>query len=179
MSYKALAASILANSVFSKEASRAVATKAASSAQQFALLMQCFLSEDSRLIQRSAWCVSQAARLAPDLIKPYIPQLVQQLQRPDASGTVIRNCARILEETEIPEAFHGPVMNTCFQLVTTPGTAVAIKAFSLTILYNLSSGYPDILPELQLIIEEQWETETAAFRSRGKKILAGIQKQKR
>jgi hypothetical protein len=42
----------------------------------------------------------------------------------------------------------------------------------LTILSNLSKEHPDILAELKLIIEEQWEHSTPAFRSRAKKILA-------
>ncbi|MEI9912474.1 MAG: hypothetical protein WDO71_24170 [Bacteroidota bacterium] len=45
------------------------------------------------------------------------------------------------------------------------------KAFSLTILQNLSRLYPEIRNEIKVIIEERWEHETAAFRSRAKKIL--------
>jgi hypothetical protein len=48
---------------------------------------------------------------------------------------------------------------------------VAIKAFALTVLQNLSAVYPDIKPELKLIIEERWPHETAAFHSRARKIL--------
>jgi hypothetical protein len=48
---------------------------------------------------------------------------------------------------------------------------IAVKAFSLTILSHLAADYPDIRGELKLIIEEQWEHSTAAFRSRAKKVL--------
>jgi hypothetical protein len=50
-------------------------------------------------------------------------------------------------------------------------TPIAVKAFSLTILSNLSAAYPEIRGELKLIIEEQWEQSTPAFRSRAKKVL--------
>ena len=45
------------------------------------------------------------------------------------------------------------------------------KAFSLTVLQHLAALYPDIKPELRLVIEEQWEQAAPAFRSRAKKIL--------
>jgi hypothetical protein len=62
-------------------------------------------------------------------------------------------------------------MNSCFELIAEHTTPVAIKAFSLTVLDQLAASYPEIKPELKLIIEERWEHETAAFRSRAKKIL--------
>jgi hypothetical protein len=49
--------------------------------------------------------------------------------------------------------------------------ASAVKAFSLGIRDNLSKQYPEILQELKTIIEDRWDAETAAFRSRAKKIL--------
>jgi hypothetical protein len=58
-----------------------------------------------------------------------------------------------------------------FSFIETPTTPIAIKAFSLKTLQNLAKRYPEIKAELKLIIQERWETETAAFRSRGKKIL--------
>lgn len=171
-----LSAALLANPIHSKQAAQDIAQYAAASPKHFAALMNCFLSNEYRMAQRAAWSVNLAVRMDHSLIEPYIPQLVQQLPRKDVHAAVVRNAARILEEIEIPDAHHGTVMNTCFELVTTPTTPAAIKAFSLTILHTLSLRYPDIQPELKVIIEEQWDTATAAFRSRGKKILAQLSK---
>ena len=63
-------------------------------------------------------------------------------------------------------------MNLCFSFIQSHDEPVAIKAFSLTILERLLPLYPDIKNELLLIIEERWEHETAAFRSRAKRILS-------
>ena len=138
--------------------------------------MQCFLANDYRLAQRAAWSVSWATQKKPDMITPYIKDLVAQLERKDVHPAVIRNSVRVLEQLEIPEIFHGEVTNACFGFIETPSTPIAIKAFSLTTLFNLSKIYPEIKSELKLIIEENWDNETAAFRSRGKKILAAIKK---
>ena len=130
------------------------------------------MSPEYRVAQRAAWSVSWGARQAPGMIHPYLKDLVAQLRRKDVHNAVIRNSVRILEAVDIPEDLHGEVMNACFEFIETPSTPTAIKAFSLTTLYNLSKKYPEILPELKLVIHERWDTETAAFKSRGKKILS-------
>lgn len=144
--------------------------------KNFKELMQCFLSNEYRLAQRAAWSVSWAARKKPELIQPYIKDLVAQLQRTDVHAAVIRNSVRILEAIEIPKAFHGEVMNSCFAFIESYSSPIAIKAFSLTTLFNLSKIYPEIKDELKLIIEDRWENETAAFKSRGRNILKAIAK---
>lgn len=158
----------------SKEQALRIARYACSSKQRFKQLIGCFMENDYRLSQRAAWSVSWVAKMQPAMITPYIGNLVAQLQNTKAHPAVIRNTVRILQAMEIPETYHGEVMNACFQFIETPVTPVAIKAFSLSALFNLSKIYPEIKTELKLIIEERWETETAAFRSRGKKILAKL-----
>lgn len=153
-----------------------VAAYACLSARNFKELMQCFLTNDYRLAQRAAWSVSWAARSKPAMIAPHIKSLVAQLERDDVHAAVIRNSVRILEVVEIPEALQGDVMNACFKFIEIPSTPVAIKAFSLTTLFNLSKIYPEIKPELKLIIEDRMDNETAAFKSRGTKILKAMKK---
>ena len=67
-------------------------------------------------------------------------------------------------------------MNICFRFVESPAEAVAVKAFSLTVLHNLAKPYPEILPEIKLIIQEQLSRQTAAFKSRAKLFLKTVEK---
>lgn len=154
----------------SKVAALQVAAYAATSPKHFAELMRCFMSPEYRLAQRAAWSVSLAAQQAPKLIVPHIKSLVDVLTREGVHRAVVRNAVRILQQSHIPEVYHGKLMHACFGLVEAPDTPVAIKAFSLTTLYNLSKTYPEIKEELQLIINEKWEEESPAFRSRAEKF---------
>ena len=138
--------------------------------------MQCFVDKEYCIAQRVAWSVSDVAQRKPELIQPYVKEIVQQLQRTDVHPAVVRNSVHILQSIAIPEQLHGQVMNACFNFIEKPATPVAIKAFALTTLYNLSKHYPDIQQELKTIIEERMNNETAAFISRGKKILVTITK---
>lgn len=158
----------------SKTQALKISNYACSSPKHFKELMQCFLSNEYRLAQRAAWSVSWAAQNKPELITPYIKDLVAQLPRKDVHDAVIRNSVRILQQIEIPESLHGELMNYCFEFIESNSVPAAIKAFSLTTLYNLSKFYPEIKNELKLIIEERWNNETAAFKSRGKKILSQL-----
>jgi hypothetical protein len=62
-------------------------------------------------------------------------------------------------------------MDICLRYISSPDEPVAVKAFSLSILQNLSKLYPEIKNEVKLIIEERSPYETAAFHSRAKKFL--------
>ena len=162
---------ILKEKMYTKDQALTVSDYACSTPGRFKQLMECFLSNEYRLAQRAAWSVSWATRKKPALIKPYIKDLVIQLQRKDAHDAVIRNSVRILQQIDIPASLHGELMNTCFGFIGSNSAPPAIKAFSLTVLSNLAKFYPDIIHELKLIIEERWNHETAAFKSRGGKIL--------
>ena len=165
---------LLKDKLHLKEHALKITAFACSSSKNFKVLMQCFLSDEYRLAQRAAWSVSWAAKKNPDLIYPYIKELVELLPRKDVHNAVIRNSVRILQQIEIPENLHGELMNYCFMFIESPATPIAIKAFSLTTLFNLSKTYPEIKNELKLIIEEQWNNETAAFKSRGKQIIKAL-----
>jgi hypothetical protein len=153
-----------------------IADYACEKEENFKELIRCFLSKEKKLAQRAAWSVSWAARKRPDMIKFHMKDLIQVLERKDVHEAVKRNALRLLEETDIPGKFHGKAMNSCFRLLEDPSAAVAIKVLSLTVLFNLSKEYPQIGPELRLIIEDRWEHETAAFKSRGARILKTLPK---
>ena len=167
---------LLKDKIHTKEQALIVTDYACASRKNFRELMHCFLSNEYRLAQRAAWSVSWAAQEHPYLITPYIKDLIQQLPRKDVHDAVTRNSVRILQKIDIPEDLHGKLMDSCFNFIESNETPVAIKAFSLTTLFNLSKIYPDIKNELKLLVEERWEHETAAFKQRGRQILKQLSK---
>ena len=142
-----------------------------SSQKRFDELFKLFLSDEYRVVQRAAYPLSYCVRAHPEFINPHWKKLLSNLSKKGIHDAVKRNTLRLMEDIEIPEAFHGDVMNVCFGYVNTNEESIAVRAFSLTVLDNLSKKYPDIRNELKLIIEERWTHETAAFRSRARKIL--------
>jgi len=138
---------------------------------RFDELFDLFLNSEYRVNQRAAWPLSYCVIDHPHFIKKHFSQLIKNLHKPGIHDSVKRNSVRLLQHINIPKKFHGEVMDLCLHYVSSPEEPVAIKAFSLTILQNLSQEYPEIKNELKLIIEDRWPHETAAFRSRAKKFL--------
>lgn len=139
--------------------------------KRFDALMKVFLTGDDLILQRAGWPLSYCAQNNPAFVLPHLGKLLKLLQKPNVHNAVTRNIVRILQDVKIPARYQGTVMAVCFDFIASPEQPAAIKAFSLTILEHLAVSYPDIVPELKLIIEERWPYETAAFHSRAKKIL--------
>jgi hypothetical protein len=138
---------------------------------RFGELMQLFFSGEYRISQRAAWPMSYCVRNHPMLVKPWFKKMMDLLESENAQPAAKRNIVRLIQYTKIPKRYQGRLMNTCFGFIEDPEEAIAVKAFSLTVLENLSSAYPEIVPEIKTIIEARWEQETPAFRSRARKIL--------
>ena len=139
--------------------------------KKFDELFNLFLTDEYRVVQRAAWPVSYCVKAHPEFIKKHFAKLIKNLNKPGIHDSVKRNTIRLLQYVTVPEKFHGQVMDSCFRFISSPDEPVAVKAFSLTVLQILAMHYPEIKNELKLVIEERWDYETAAFKSRAKKIL--------
>jgi hypothetical protein len=149
------------------------------SQQRFDELFHIFMSGEYRVVQRSAWPLSYCAVQHPELIQKHFTDLVRQLTNNSQHQAVKRNILRLLAQVTIPESFHGDVMDLCFQYISTPEEPAAVKAFSLHILQNFALQYPDIAGEVKVIIQDEWDNESPAFRSRAKKFLESVDKKRR
>jgi hypothetical protein len=139
--------------------------------QRFDELVKLFLKGEKLITQRAGWPLSDIAIMHSEIVQKHLKQLVKNIVKPNLHNAIKRNTMRLLQHIEIPESLQGDVMNCCFNFIEDPKEAVAVKASSLAVLENLSKLYPEILPEIKLIIEARWEHETAAFKSRARKIL--------
>lgn len=138
---------------------------------RFNSLMKLFLEGEYRLTQHAAWPVSYCIHQHPEFAKRYMGKFIKLLEDSKSHPAVRRNIIRLLQFTEIPKKFQGQLMDLCFQFIQSSVEAIAVKAFALHILENMSETYPEILPELKAIIHSKWDSESPAFRSRAKKIL--------
>ena len=141
------------------------------SQSRFDELFSLFLNDEYRVVQRASWPLSYAVIDPPGLIRKHFKKLLDNLQKPGIHDAVKRNTVRLLLDVGIPTKFHGQVMDLCFNYIMSPTEPVAVKAFSLGILQNMADQYPDIIPEIRLVIEEQLPHQTAAFKDRAKAFL--------
>lgn len=161
-----------------KEHSKARCTKVVNwvggSQQRFDKLFALFLADEYRVTQRAAWPVSYCVIAHPVFINKHWKKLISNLKKPNLHDAVKRNSIRLLQHIEIPEKYQGDLMDICFKYLGSPTETLAVKVFSMTVLANLAKIYPEIKPELKLLIEDQLPDQSAGFKSRGKKILNAL-----
>jgi hypothetical protein len=142
---------------------------------RFSSLIHLFLNGSDVVTQRASWIVSYCVDAHPALIQPHLNAVIKNLQKP-VHHAVKRHTLRVLENIEIPKKFYGILADLCFKFLTSSTEPVAVKAFSMTVLYHITEKEPDLKNELKVIIEDQMPYSSPAFLSRGKKILASLNK---
>ena len=159
----------------SKENAERIAQHIGTDPDKFAELMTLFLDDGHHLTQRAAWPLSKCIDRHPELLSPYLERVILNLQTDGLPVAVKRNTVRILQEVAVPEALLGPLAEVCFQFLESGDEPIAVKVFSMTILFNITKKEPDLKNELRLLIEAQLPYGSAGFKARAKKILPHLQ----
>ena len=165
---------------FEKGQSKALTTQivgeVANSQKKMDELMECFVDGPARITQYAAWPMSDIAKKHPKLLLKYYPKLIDLLNQSGKHNAINRNIMRAFQFVVIPSKYEGRVLDVSFKLLNSSSEPVAVKAFSMTVIYNLSKKYPDIQPELEASITALMPTGSAGIKSRGGKILDALQR---
>lgn len=140
--------------------------------KRFADLVGVYLAGPYRVTQRAAWPISCCVEEFPQLIQPHLNRLLNFLKQPGTHGAVKRNTVRMLQFIDIPKKLQGRVAEICFNFLKDKKEAIAVKAFSITVLGNLAKKEPGLLNELRMVMEDQMPYATAAIRVRVRKVLS-------
>ena len=159
----------------SKILTTAKVKEVANSQKKMDELMRCFVDGPIRITQRAAWPMSDIAKKHPHLLFKYYPTLLTLLNQKDKPDAINRNILRALQFVTLPEEHEGNILDISFRLLNSPTEPVAVKAFSMTVIYNLTRKYPDIVPELKASIATLLPNGSMGIKSRGNKILKAIQ----
>jgi hypothetical protein len=155
----------------SKQQTMAIVEFIGDDPKRFAELMKLFFAGEYRLTQRAAWPMNYCAERHPKLILPYLPKLLDCLEREDMHDAVRRNVVRLLQYIEIPKRMAGKVYACCIDFIDAPDQPIAVRAFAMTVAARIAKSEPDLLNELRLIVSKHLPHATAAFRVRAKEIL--------
>ncbi len=140
--------------------------------KRFAELMKLFFAGEYRLTQRAAWPMNYCAERHPALILPYLPKLLDCLERKDMHDAVRRNVVRLLQYIEIPKRLMGRTYAHCVDLLDDADQPVAVRVFAMTVAARIAKAEPDLMNELKLIVRKHLPHSTAAFKVRARDILS-------
>ena len=133
-------------------------------------LMECFFDEDLRICQSAAMPAGMIADFDPELIIPYLEQMLINLETPHHDA-VIRNTFRTLQNIDIPEEMEGLAFEKAFDFLLNPHNAIAIRVFAMSVCGNIALKYPELKHELIPVIEEQVPHGSTGFINRASKVL--------
>ena len=161
------------NNMMSMPEAEWVATSAIENPAIFVKLYEYSFSSDKHLSFRASWTLSKVCDRYPEMIYPYLSQIVDSLAGID-NESVLRSFLRILSLTDIGKISarqQGILADFSFNQLNTGFSAIAVKAYSMEILYRLTLIYPDLANELSTSIRLLMEDGSAGITSRGRAIL--------
>ena len=138
------------------------------------------LDKDKLVSSRAMWVVGHCDDLEHERIKPFHDQLIGNLKNKDLHDGVIRGTLRLFQKHNVPKKQESFMLDLCYSYLKNPSEAIAVRAFSITVAYNISKSYPELLQELLIVLNDLSITEDgAAMRSRIKNTTKAIHKLKR
>ena len=139
------------------------------------LLITHYFAKEYRISQRSAMVLSAIFDHNPNMVKPYINQLIDGLKDNKHHVAIKRNTIRILQFVEIPEDRMSELFDLCLENIISVKEPIAVKAFSMTVLLNVCKKFPELKLEVIPILELELErNESAGVINRGKKVLKAL-----
>lgn len=160
-------------SMMSMKEAEWLATSAIDNPAIFMKLLEYSGSADKKLAFRASWTLTKVCDRIPELIYPYLPQIVETLGKLNNEST-LRSFLRILSLSDLEKIStrqHGLLTDFCFNILNSGNSAIAVKAYSMEILYNLAIIYPELANEFAASIRILMEDGSAGISARGQVII--------
>ena len=132
---------------------------------------------------KAAWALEFVSRISCTTLLPYLDQLIS-LAKEETADQAIRPFAKIFETFVLKhykKELTQPLTNSqleaiseqCFDWLITE-QKVAVKAYAMHILFLFGKETDWIHPELKIILERDFNHQSAAFKARSRHILKKI-----
>ena len=139
-------------------------------------LLEYSYSDDRKLSFRASWTLSKVFDKNPEMVQPYLQDMVEKLNSLDNESTR-RSFLRIISLAGISKMslkHHGILADHCFKAMNSGFSAIAIKAYSMEIIYRLALIYPELANELSASISMLQGEGSAGIIARGRIILGRL-----
>lgn len=163
----------MVNRMMSMKEAEWVAISAIENPAIFDRLLGYSFSDDKKLAFRASWTLTKVCDKFPELIYPHLSMIINALDKID-NESATRSFLRIISFSDMDRISgkdHGILAEVCFSLLRSGFSAIAVKAYSMEILYKLVLKYPELRNELSATISMLQPEGSAGILSRGRQIL--------
>ena len=142
---------------------------------QISELVSLAFEKDHLLSSRAMWVLGHCSDIDYNGIKPYHIKLLNNLKKKNLHNGVVRNTLRLFQDYPVPKKTESFILDKCFDYIKNPAEAIAIRAFAITVVFNIAKPYPELLSELSIVLNHLSETEDSpGIRSRVKNTIKAI-----
>lgn len=169
---------ILSGSI-SVDACRMLADAALSDGELLEQLFTLSVTEAHPVSFRASWSLTMVDEQDSESLKPMLGEMAVALPAL-TSESVIRSFLKILGRADISrleENEHGIVATCCFNWLGSPSSAVAVKVYSMELLYKLTLIYPALSGELYSSLLREAENGSAGIKARAGFVMERLKKQ--
>ena len=147
-----------------------------SNCKRFAALVAIICgSEQGIPAQRGAWVITHCAEANPEVVVPYLKDLLENLKKPELHDAIKRNTMKAMALLPIPDDLAGLAFDLGFRFLSDEGEAVATRAYSMTVLKKVCELEPALANEVILTLEAHLpHNQKPAFQSRAKHVLKAL-----
>ncbi len=131
-----------------------IAESAIANGEILGKLLDYSFSADKKLAFRASWTLSKVYDKIPEVVVPYLNRLIESLDSID-NESVQRSFLRILSLSDlnpVSSRNQGILADHCFRMLKSGFSAIAIKAYSMEIIYRLTQIYPELANELSATV---------------------------
>jgi len=168
----------LVNSMMSIKEAEWIAVSAVENPAIFKKLLEYSYSPDKKLAFRASWTLTKVCDKYPEMIYPHLKGIIDTLDKLD-NESVQRSFLRILSLTDINLLTikqHGMLTEHCFNALKSGFSAIAVKAYSMEIVYKLVLIYPELLNEFSATVNLVQGEGSAGIIARGQMIMKKLAK---
>ena len=112
------------------------------------------LSNDSLISNRAMWVLSHCHDLDSDRIKPFYNTLINHLKNDNLQEGVIRSILKIFQTSAVPKKHESFMIDICYNYFKSKSNAIAIRVFSISVIFNIAKQYSELLNELLVVLNQ-------------------------
>jgi hypothetical protein len=165
------------NRRFTKEESINLSFEIALDSDFAAVILQKLQESDTKAAFNILWSLRNLFDFELDALPNLVELILDLFRKFPTNQSILRDGVGLLQNTNIPPAVEGKVYDVCFGFLQDTSNSIAVKAFSMTVCFNLAENHLELLRELELQIKDilllQGDSSPAIY-SRGNAILKKI-----
>ena len=145
--------------------------------KNFSVLAQVAMQSNHPKSWRAAWLMDKIHEKNPDLVSPFIPDMIQKIKTKNNEGKK-RHFLKLISINNIPAEHQGFLFDYCLKAFTSAKEPLAVRVHAMQILYNISENEPELKNEILTVIEDEMENHSSAgIISRGRKLAWKLREQ--